>query len=465
VCTTATASLAAGAHSITFAAGELTTANEFDANDKMFVQTSTSTDIVLDTFSADQPVEFIVKGSVSGISMTLSAQDQYASLPTSAAVTFAFTTQSDHPVAGSVTISLPSGYFTGKTSPLGVLNPSSGSAALAGCSFMSTQVLFLVCTTASAVLPAGSHSIVFYAGELVTGAVRTALSTGLMIETSSNSVSNAASSPKLDPAVILVGLEFDTADKIMNKVNGKTVRFKFTTQASLNTEGAVTVMLPPNYFTAKTSLAAALVAQSGGAALAAPCVMTVSDLKIVCQITNGPLPPGDHAIAVAAGELRNGIVHAVSPGFSISTSAEATSRPIIPPSLSVFSLYPVISLSHVMKAFTNVMMLINLQPAILIPSTGKLVFTISGAGLACTPGTPLTFTSPSGAAGTAAVSGQILTVSLSAGLFPAGSNITFQFNSVSNPSQTQGALNSVPSAAQQSDGSVLGLCTVGFYPG
>jgi hypothetical protein len=56
-------------------------------------------------------------------------------------------------------------------------------------------------------------------------------------------------------------------------------------------------------------------------------------------------------------------------------------------------------------------------------------------------------------------------VSFSAGSFPAGSNITFRFSSVSNPLQIQGALNSVPSAAQQSDGTVIGLCAVGYYPG
>jgi hypothetical protein len=464
VCNTTTASLAPGSHNITFAAGELTTADASDSNDKIQFSTSDNSDVIIDRLSVENPVETIVKGSVTNSSMTMSPQDQYASLPTLSASNFSFITQSDHPMGGAITITLPPGYLTGKSSPIGVLSPSQGSATLSGCT-LSAEMLNLVCTSATAILPAGSHSISFAAGELVTGVVRSSVSNGLTIETSSNSVSDAVPSLKLDAAVILVSLNLDAADKIMNKVTGGIATFAFTTQAPLMNDGTITIILPPYYFTAKTSLAASLVPQSGSSTLAGPCSMTPAALSIVCQITNGVLPPGAHMILVAAGELTTGMVNAVVPCFSIKTSAEAGSRPTIPTSLSVFSQYPVISLSHVIKAFTNVKMYINLQPAILIPSDGKLTFTISGSGLSCAPNTTLTFTSPSSAAGTAMITGQVLTVSFTSGLFSAGSNISFFLGTVTNPSQTQNTLRSLPSAALDSTGVVLGICSIIFFPG
>jgi hypothetical protein len=53
-----------------------------------------------------------------------------------------------------------------------------------------------------------------------------------------------------------------------------------------------------------------------------------------------------------------------------------------------------VSLSNVIKGATGVTASLTFMPAFDVPSNGRLIVTLSGAGLGCTAGTPVSFTSP-----------------------------------------------------------------------
>jgi hypothetical protein len=152
----------------------------------------------LGAFSVPSPLSGSNAGlaAVSGVSISMASTDLNPMQVTVAAVTVAFTTATALPVASKVTITLPANYFTGKAQPLGVLLPAAGAAALAHCS-LTAPTLAIVCTTATADLPAGAHRITFAAGELTTGPARSASATGLTVSTSADAASAGAAVPGL----------------------------------------------------------------------------------------------------------------------------------------------------------------------------------------------------------------------------------------------------------------------------
>ena len=97
----------------------------------------------------------------------------FAGTPNPAGVsTFLFTTQSYSAAGGTITITLPTNYFSAKASPAGLL------------------IGTIVCTTVTAVLAAGAHTITFAAGESTTAGAFVAANS-FMITTSGNDQSAA----------------------------------------------------------------------------------------------------------------------------------------------------------------------------------------------------------------------------------------------------------------------------------
>ena len=114
--------------------------------------------------------------------MSMAASDQFAMKTTTSATVFAFSTQSDLPSGNAITVGLPANYFSGKPQPAGQLS-GPGSIPNVTC-VMTAAALHVVCTTAGAVLSAGSYNLTFAAGELTTGVAVAANSSGLTVKTS-----------------------------------------------------------------------------------------------------------------------------------------------------------------------------------------------------------------------------------------------------------------------------------------
>ena len=194
MCTTATAALAVGQSKITFAAGQLTT-GAIAAASSTGLTVTTSADLV----SAGAAVPAL-RGTVQSPVFELAAADQKALQATTAVTNVTFTTQTAIASGGTITISLPSGYFSGGANPTGAFSvqPSSGTASLSGCALTAGTPLKIVCTTATAALAVGQSKITFAAGQLTTGPAVAASSNGLTVTTSEDTVSAGAAVPALN---------------------------------------------------------------------------------------------------------------------------------------------------------------------------------------------------------------------------------------------------------------------------
>ena len=90
-----------------------------------------------------------------------------------------------------------------------------------------------------------------------------------------------------------------------------------------------------------------------------------------------------------------------------------------------------ISLSNTVQQGTGIQMTVSLTPADAVPSNGRLIVTLVGAGFACSANTAVTFVSPPDGAGSVSISGGlVLTLQLSGGTFNAGSAVVFWFGGV-----------------------------------
>jgi len=155
---------------------------------------SSSADVAL-SFAKQAPA--ILDSVVTASALTLAAADQKALLATTAVTTVTFTTTTVLPSGGTITVTLPPNYFSGKANPAGTLVPASGTASLTSTCTLTAATLTIVCTTATADLPAGVSKITFAAGELTTGPANGGSSSGLTVKTSVDGVSAGAAVPAL----------------------------------------------------------------------------------------------------------------------------------------------------------------------------------------------------------------------------------------------------------------------------
>jgi hypothetical protein len=126
-----------------------------------------------------------------------------------------------------------------------------------------------------------------------------------------------------------------------------------------------------------------------------------------------------------------------------------------------------VTLSSVIKATTGNTLTVSLTPAYITPPSGKLIVTLSGAGLGCS-GCSVVFSSPAtGASASAAVitgTPPVMTVTLTAGTFSANAIIRFSVSGVTTPTAVQDALSNVASAVTSSTGVIQGASDAGTFP-
>ena len=126
---------------------------------------------------------------------------------------------------------------------------------------------------------------------------------------------------------------------------------------------------------------------------------------------------------------------------------------------------PNITLSSTSIGDTNVIMTVVITPeSIIMPLNGKIIVSLTGAGITLSETSSLAFISPSDAARTFSMSSLVLTVSLTAGTFNAGSPIVFTITKVSNASSPQSALSNIVAVVTTSD--MIHICrsTEGTFP-
>jgi hypothetical protein len=203
VCTTSVNAVAVGVNKITFAAGELTTGPGAAASATGFTVT-TSEDLV--SAGANAPA---LVGTVQSPAFALATADQKALQATTAVTTVTFTTQTQIPAAGTITITLPANYFSGKATPAAIHVPASGTAATLFCP-LTANTLTIVCTTIQTVA-VGVNKITFAAGELITGPAVAASASGLTVSTSVDAVSAGTVVPALAPATTTAGVDVGVA--------------------------------------------------------------------------------------------------------------------------------------------------------------------------------------------------------------------------------------------------------------
>ena len=140
---------------------------------------------------------YVHAGTVQSAGITLDAGDQKAFQSTTAITTVSFTTQTEIPLSGgTITITLPANYFSGKSAPVGVHVPPTGTAATLSCA-LTAATLKIVCTTSVTAVAVGAHKITFAAGQLITGAAIAVNANGLTVSTSVDGVSAGAAVPAL----------------------------------------------------------------------------------------------------------------------------------------------------------------------------------------------------------------------------------------------------------------------------
>ncbi len=174
-----------------------------------------------------------------------------------------------------------------------------------------------------------------------------------------------------------------------------------------------------------------------------PVVCTISSFNV------GPSPMGASATAQ---------VYVYSSSTSLAFYLKDVVFPAIVAGLGANS--PVVSLSNQLAGATNVVMRVSLTPEMFLREARSFVVTLAGAGLSCSGGCPVAFTSPTNPllTASAAISGtQVVTVTLSsAHTFPGMEMISFDISGVSNPSASQAELRGVRAAVLNLAGSVLG---------
>jgi hypothetical protein len=173
-------------------------------------------------------------------------------------------------------------------------------------------------------------------------------------------------------------------------------------------------------------------------------------------VTN-PTAIQDASTTIAAATTNN-------TGAIVDTSATGTFVAIIDP---LGAAKPAITLNNALRGATGVVMTVDLTPTTQIPSNGKIIITLSGAGLAIPGGGNLNFTNGGGGtgAGSAQIAGTppVLTVTMTAGTFSAGTRLTFTIPGVTNPTAIQDASTTIAAATTNNAGAILDTSATGTF--
>jgi len=231
----------------------------------------------------------------------------------SAAATFSFTTTAGGALAigSTITLTYPSGFFSGTGSPAATINGVSGGAVATP---TSTQI---VVTTGAAV--AASSGVTVTVTGLTMGAATAGSSNGVTIATSvDQTASSGVSSGGIGGQVTSPSFAIATSDRVAGE-SSAAATFSFTTTAggALAIGSTITLTYPSGFFSGTGSPAATINGVSGGA------VATPTSTQIV--VTTGAAVAASSGVTVTVTGLTMGAATAGSSnGVTIATSVDQT---------------------------------------------------------------------------------------------------------------------------------------------
>ena len=404
----------------------------------------------------------VASGSITSqptaVVMTIAGADRLAN-KAAVAVTLGFTTTTALSLGGKITLNYPAGFFAGAPNPANNVAGSTSVATMTATSAITGNSI--VITTAVAGIAANTIFIITLSG--LTMGVVNAGSIGITVQTDADVIpSTAINSGGIFSQIIFTSIT-------SGGITGAAVQpvLVFTPSTTVPAGGTITLTMPTGYFlgsvTSITSTVGSLTAASYTAA-------TATSTSIV--LTTAGAATGTAAITMTLTGLILGAAQAAAAaGFKLSSSSDTAMSAgldavgIAGTAVSTLGTnQPAITLSNAVRGATGVTMSVTLTPASAIPSNGKIVITLSGAGLAVVGAGTLTFTvgatnTPAGSATISAAG--VLTVTMTAGTFATGSALTFTIPGITNPTAVQAASTTVAAATTTSSGIVIDTSTTG----
>jgi hypothetical protein len=242
VCTTSGAELSTGAKILRFSPASVTAGQPQVAG---FFNLATSMDFAMAAVTTGNlPVIGAAVSSVSLPSVTM-----VPGTANTAVITFKFTTATDIPSGGKITVSLPRNYFTRVDESKTQSPPCT--CALNQATGIDTQDT-IVCTTTAAITAGADKLLEFAVGSVTIGGATAAASTGLTVSTSVDraptGVTTLSLGSTLEAGTALVITNAD--DRVPGKFssNNNTITFGFSVITSIPIGGQITITLPQGYF-------------------------------------------------------------------------------------------------------------------------------------------------------------------------------------------------------------------------
>ena len=198
------------------------------------VWVSTTTDLS----SVDAVMTQAIGGQVTGVSMNIVAS-QRVPFSTAASISLSFTLQTALSSGNFLTLTYPSGYFTG--SPATPVIASAGFAAAIG-AMSATNVIMTTTTNVAS----GSYNVTISGGTLTLGgAIVGSATTGVTLYTTSDSAGTSGY-PGLGGQITGVFVKIAAADRVPF-ATGRSVTVGFTTQTALANGQLVTISFPSSF--------------------------------------------------------------------------------------------------------------------------------------------------------------------------------------------------------------------------
>lgn len=335
----------------------------------------------------------IQQGQVLGARLQGASSDFFSRRISQSNVDFFFATVGDLSAGSTITIILPSSFFTSSMNPLASLIAiNSAQMPAVSCQLVNTDRLRIVCTISVSTPPivvfAGLYKLMFPPGQLTLGPHVPETSGGLVIQTSEDLPSFGSRTPRvMMPQIVSVEMKISQRDSFTNRITADNVEFSFVIQSDLQVGGAITIMLPPNYFVNKIRPSASVLCAVCAAAEipSVVCLLDSASLAIVCTTSNFVLRAGLVKLLFRAGEFVTGSFGGVfkTLGIRIAASDHLTSVMLEAPAVFCLPGHGLTKLGECRPCppgeFSPVS---NTQPCELCPITA---YSANSSSTSCTP--------------------------------------------------------------------------------
>ena len=281
----------------------------------------------------------IKQGRVFDAKMQISSSDLFSRKTNQQNVNFFFATVGELSAGSSITVSLPSLFFTGKLNPLvSLIALNGGDVPAVSCQLANANLLTIVCKTSQITLLSGSYRLMVPPGQLTLGSVVPETSGGLTIESTEDLPSIGTRTPRvLVPRIMSVQMTLSQRDAFTNRTTSDIVMFSFSMESDLQVGGTISIALPSYYFVAKAKPLASLSCASCPSTEIpnVQCLMEGKTLAIVCTTSNFNLRSGLVKLSFPAGEFSTSDMGGVfkTSGVRIAASDHVTSAMIEAPSI------------------------------------------------------------------------------------------------------------------------------------